>query len=143
MQPHSGQDQVNRPSDSNHIPVGVPSCSSCLPSAPYTLQLFLSMFVLTRAAPNRPLQTIPKGCDFTALPNVHIPILVIPSCDPVGSGRRKEVELGQDLDKSKPQPWALPSAVLCSPELSVGAALWVHVCHDILCILSEGTKTEG
>lgn len=32
----------------------------------------------------------------------------------------------------------------CSPELAVGAAqLCVHVCHDILCILSEGTKTEG
>lgn len=63
----------------------------------------------------------------------------------MGSGRRKEVELGEDLDKSKPhpEPFSLLFS-LCSPELSVGAAqLLVHVCHDILCILSEGTETEG
>lgn len=51
----------------------------------------------------------PKGCDFT---DVHISIHVIPASDLMGSGRRKEVELGEDLDKSKPQPWALLSAVL-------------------------------
>lgn len=139
---HSGQHQVSRPSDRDQIPVGVPSCSSCLPSGVTLYWFSWAYLFLQEQQPNRLLQTLPKGCDFT---DVHVSIHVIPSSDLVGSGRRKEGELGEDLDKSKPQPWALSLLFSpCSPELAVGAAQpCVHVCHDILCILSEGTKTEG
>lgn len=115
---HSGQHQVSRPSDRDQIPVGVPSCSSCLPSGVTLYWFSWAYLFLQEQQPNRLLQTLPKGCDFT---DVHVSIRVIPSSDLVGSGRRKEVELGEALDKSKPQPCALLSASLPVP-LSL---LWV------------------
>lgn len=106
---HSGQHQVSRPSDRDQIPVGVPSCSSCLPSGVTLYWFSWAYLFLQEQQPNRLLQTLPKGCDFT---DVHVSIHVIPSSDLVGPGRRKEVELGEALDKSKPQPCALLSALL-------------------------------
>lgn len=88
--------------------------------------------------PNRPCKPSPRGVISQICPDVHKPIPESPSHDPRGSGRRKEVEMGEELDKSKPQPWALLPAVLslfpwafCGCCTTLGSCLPWHSLHPL------------